>query len=87
VARCAHVYSDPRMGRDGRCGRFASKGETLCATHCPKRKAATRAAHILRMRREGRTPPRDLGWRERLVREIAELAFWWDGPGSEGRIV
>ncbi len=25
--------------------------------------------------------------RRRYVLELAELAFWWDGPGSEGRCV
>lgn len=86
--RCAFAYAHPSMGLDGKCGRFAAPGEKLCAVHDPERKAKTAAARVVRRRRETiRAPSLSSLYRDHLIHEIAELAFWWDGPGSEGRCV
>lgn len=87
MTRCAFVYPEPQLWGDGRCGRFTSNGEALCASHSPERKAAVKVARILRARRRRNQVPEVTAWREPLMREIAELAVWWDGPGSEGRCV
>jgi len=68
----------------------AAQGERLCATHDEKCKAKTKAAHLLRMRKRGdyaETLRISTEERERLIFEMKELAYFWDGPGSEGRIV
>lgn len=73
----------------GRCGRFPAEGDRLCSVHDPKRKAATAGAREVRKleRRRLRGPLPSIADRDQLVREIAELAYFWDGPGSEGRCV
>lgn len=92
MSRCAHLYTGGYLGpaNDGRCGRAPTRGGTLCATHDPALKAATRARHL---RRQAGDPAfkkarERAAWeRSRLIAEIQELALLWDGPGSEGRCV
>lgn len=83
---CTHVY--PEAWR-GRCGRYPVVGKTRCPSHDPEeqaRLAGVRAARKAEWLARGKPLPA-IAYRDQLIRELAELPVWWDGPGSEGRCV
>ena len=92
MKRCVFVYTGGYLGpaNDGRCGRVPMRGGSLCATHDPEQKTATRA-RLLRWRAGApafKLARERAAWeRSRIIAEIQELALLWDGPGSEGRCV
>jgi len=72
-ARCSHIYGEDCGSLAGaRCGRTTRRhGAKLCSSHDPDVKRRERATMA----------------RTRIIRKIEELYEWWDGPGSEGRVV
>ena len=88
---CQHVYDDPNLGRNGKCGNATLKsGGDYCGVHSAPNKAKTRAEHLKRQLLSAATEIKRQvrkEQRERQVVEIKMLTYFWDGPGTEGRIV